>query len=208
MGIQLGKVNHMKTLNEQSSKYPIDEKTEPRQRLIYAARYLLSSEGREGASSRAICALAAVGAPTLYHYFGDLNGLHRAAIDETYEQVAEAYLRGTRERGPQQGLRNGWGAFNQFARQEPLMCRLVIQHILAGEPPATVAETLDTVESDLSRLYNEGALSCPAHEAVQLLWIGTLGTACFTASEQRKDHLPHVDFQEKMVDVVLSALFT
>lgn len=196
----------MNTLNTRNN-YFNDEKTEVRQRLVRAARHLLSTEGRDGASSRAICALAGVGAPTIYHYFGDLNGLHRAAIDETYEYVAEAYLRGAREGGAQQGLRNGWGAFNQFARQEPLMCRLVIQHILAGEPPATVAETLDTVEADLSRLYNEGVLTCPAHEAVQLLWIGTLGTACFTASGEKGKNQPDLDFQEKMIDLVLDALF-
>lgn len=197
----------MKVLDEKNSTYLNDDTVKTRQRLIKAARHLLSTEGREGASSRAICALAAVGAPTIYHHFGDLNGLHRAAIDETYEQVAEAYLQGTRERGPQQGLRNGWGAFNQFARQEPLMCRLVIQHILAGEPPITVAETLETVESDLTKLYKKGILTCPAHEAVQLLWIGTLGTACFTASESNKNQQPDPVFQEKMVDLVLNALF-
>lgn len=87
------------------------------------------------------------------------------------------------------------------------MCRLVIQHILAGEPPATVAETLDTVEADLNRLYKEGILSCPAHEAVQLLWIGTLGTACFTSSEASRDKIDHIAYQEKMVDLVLDALF-
>ncbi|WP_193072108.1 TetR/AcrR family transcriptional regulator [Pseudomonas sp. FME51] len=197
----------MKVLSTQNSNYSNDGKTEVRQRLVQATRHLLSIEGRDGASSRAICALAGVGAPTIYHYFGDLDGLHRAAIDETYEQVAEAYLQGTRERGPQQGLRNGWGAFNQFARQEPLMCRLVIQHILAGDPPMAVAETLATVEADLSRLYNEGVLSCPAHEAVQLLWIGTLGTACFTASGSNREDQPNPDFQEKMVSLVLDALF-
>lgn len=197
----------MKMVNVPSNEGSPEEKFEVKQRLIQAARELLSSEGRDGASSRAICALAGVGAPTIYHHFGDLNGLHRAAIDKTYEQVAEAYLQGAREGGPRQGLKNGWGTFNHFADQEPLMCRLVIQHILAGEPPATVAETLDTVEADLNRLYKEGILSCPAHEAVQLLWIGTLGTACFTSSEASRDKIDHIAYQEKMVDLVLDALF-
>lgn len=198
----------MKSLVPQSMKVRSSDTVQVKTRLVEVARYLLSTEGREGASSRAICALAGVGAPTIYHYFGDLTGLHRAAIDETYEQVADAYLRGVEEGGPQQGLRNGWGAFNHFAHQEPLMCRIVIQQILAGEPPATVAETLRTVENDLTRLYAEGILNCPAHEAVQLLWIGTLGTACFISSEKNDAPEEPQGLQDKMVDIVLNSLFS
>lgn len=200
-------VDDMKPVISRNVKTRSGETPQVKRRLLEVARHLLSTAGREGASSRAICAMAGVGAPTIYHYFGDLTGLHRAAIDETYEQVAEAYLQGTKEGGPQQGLRNGWGAFNHFARQEPLMCRIVIQQILAGEPPASVAETLDTVENDLARLYEAGLLNYPAHEAVQLLWIGTLGTACFTSSEKaEQENYPAL--QKKMVDIVLDALFS
>lgn len=197
----------MKPVISRSMKGRSGEATQVKKRLLEVARHLLSTTGREGASSRAICAMAGVGAPTIYHYFGDLAGLHRAAIDETYEQVAEAYLQGTKEGGPQQGLRNGWGAFDHFARQEPLMCRIVIQQILAGAPPVSVAETLRTVEKDLSLLYDAGALNYPAHEAVQLLWIGTLGTACFTSSE-KADQEDYPALQKKMVDIVFDALFS
>lgn len=197
----------MNRLEIRKNKLMNSGKTEPRDRLVRAARHLLSTEGREGASSRAICALAEVGAPTIYHYFGDLDGLHRAAIDETYEQVAEAYLTGSRELGAREGLKNGWGAFNHFAYQEPLMCRLVIQHILAGEPPAKVAETLAAVEEDLTKLYDTGYLSCPAPEAVRLLWTGTLGTVCFIASESASNPAATPVAQERMVNLVLANLF-
>lgn len=186
----------------------MSNKLEVKKRLLKVARHLLSTAGREAASSRAICALAGVQAPTLYHHFGDLSGLHRAAIDQTYEQVAMAYLEGAKEGGPRQGLRNGWGAFNYFAHQEPIMCRIVIQQVLAGQPPAAVAETLRTVEEDLSHLYDEGSLVCPPHEAVQLLWIGTLGTACFTSSDMNEDRNQYPALQEKMVSLILNALFS
>lgn len=197
----------MKSTAIKAVKEESENTLEVKKRLVKVARHLLSTEGREGASSRAICALAGVQAPTLYHYFGDLNGLHRAAIDQTYEQVALAYLQGAKEGGPREGLRNGWGAFNYFAHQEPIMCRIVIQQILAGQPPAAVAETLRTVEDDLSQLYEQGQLLCPPHEAVQLLWIGTLGTACFTSSEMNEERKHYPDLQERMASLVLDALF-
>ncbi|MDP4534563.1 TetR/AcrR family transcriptional regulator [Marinobacter salarius] len=197
----------MKTVDSSAPPNPRHKSPHSRRKLIRVARELLSAGGKEGASSRAICAVAGVGAPTIYHYFGDLVGLHRAAIDETYEQVAEAYLKGAKERGPMQGLRNGWGAFNQFAHQEPHMCRIVIQQILTGNPPASVAETLRIVEEDLSVMYDKGALHFHPHEAVKLLWIGTLGTVCFTATEGSNAENDYPQIQETMTRLVLNALF-
>ena len=79
---------------------------EVKQELLQAAKTLLSMQGREGATMRAICAEVGVTPPTLYHHFGDLQGLHKAAIDETYLQVAAAYHEGTEEKGPLKGIRH------------------------------------------------------------------------------------------------------
>jgi len=175
--------------------------------LLKAARRLLSTLGREGATSRAICAEVGVTAPTMYHHFGDLAGLHKAAIDETYLQVAEAYRRGAREKGPLQGLREGWASFNHFAHEEPRMCRIVIQQILAGQPPASIAGTLTTVAEDLASLHADGSLNVSPEVAVQLLWMATLGSVCFTASEGT-DQILYPSLQESMIDMILHALFT
>lgn len=174
--------------------------------LLKAAMRLLSTLGREGATSRAICAEVGVTAPTMYHHYGDLAGLHKAAIDETYLQVAEAYRRGAKEKGPLQGLRNGWAAFNHFAHEEPQMCRIVIQQILAGEPPASIADTLSTVADDLKILYADGTLTVAPQTAVQLLWMGTLGSVCFTASEGT-DQTDYPSLQRSMTEMMLQALF-
>jgi AcrR family transcriptional regulator len=167
---------------------------------------LLSSVGREGATSRAICAEVGVSAPTMYHHYGDLVGLHKAAIDETYVQVAEAYRRGAKEKGPLQGLRAGWATFNHFARQEPRMCRIVIEHILAGEPPSMVASTLTAVTEDLAKLHAQGLLNFSPYVAVQLLWMATLGSVCFTASEG-SDKALYPSLQKSMIDMILQSMF-
>ncbi|WP_150700315.1 TetR/AcrR family transcriptional regulator [Pandoraea terrae] len=174
--------------------------------MLKAAMRLLSTQGREGATSRAICAEAGVSAPTMYHHYGDLTGLHKAAIDETYVQVAEAYRRGAREKGPQQGLRAGWAMFNHFAREEPRMCRIVIQQILAGEPPSSVAGTLDTVAEDLESLHAQGLLNVSPYFAVQMLWLATLGSICFTAREDG-DKALYPSLQNSMIDMILRSLF-
>lgn len=189
-----------------NSKPPAETDGQVKRDLLKAARRLLSTLGQEGATSRAICAEVGVSAPTMYHHYGDLAGLHRAAIDETYLQVAEAYRRNAKEKGPQQGLRAGWAAFNQFAHEEPRMCRLVIQQILAGKPPSTVAATLSDVTDDLANLHASGSLRVRPYEAVQLLWMATLGSACFTASEGSDEDL-YPSLQQSMIEMVLQSLF-
>ena len=167
---------------------------------------LLSKHGRKGATMRAICDEVGVKAPTLYHHFGDLAGLHRAAIDETYVRVADAYRRGATSVGPLQGLRDGWATFNHFAHEEPNMARLVIEQVLAGEPPSMVESTLSEIALDLSSFHSAGKLRFGPKKAVQMLWMAGLGSVCFTASDRGQDDETYPELQESMIEIMLDAL--
>ncbi|SFV02554.1 TetR/AcrR family transcriptional regulator [Pseudoduganella namucuonensis] len=165
---------------------PVETAGRAKKDLLKVAIRLLSSVGREGATARAICAEAGVGAPAMYHHYGDLNGLHRAAINQTFRAVAASYRRGARTKGTRQGIHDGWLTFMRFANEEPRMCRIVIQQILIGEPPQAVASTLENAVRDMSRLEEQGRMNCSPEFAVRLLWAGALGAACFTVAERRE----------------------
>lgn len=169
--------------------------------------HLLSTLGREGATSRAICAEVGVGAPAIYHHYGDLAGLHKAAIDETFRRVAATYRRSAKAKGPLQGIRDSWTLFMHFAHEEPRMCRVVIQQILAGEPPRAVDGTLRSVARDLANLKVQGRLLYSPDYAAQLLWMAALGALSFTATEQQQDAKTYPVLQESMVELVLNSLF-
>lgn len=179
-----------------------------KQDLLRAAMHLLSTKGRDGATLRAICAEVGVTPPTLYHHYGDLQGLHKAAIDETYRQVAEAYHGGTEERGPLAGIRDGWATFLQFAYAEPNMCRMLIQHIMAGEPPNMVVDTLRGVTDDLVQFHARGQLKHPPRETVQLLWVGALGALTYAVSREGAGYTQDLALQKAKLDMTLAALFT
>lgn len=175
--------------------------------LLHAAMALLSENGREGATSRAICAKVGVGAPALYHHFGDLPGLHRAAIDETFRKVASTYRRSAKQKGPLAGIRESWALFMQFAHAEPAMCRVVIQQILSGEPPKAVAGTLRQVADDLANLKDCGSLTCSPEEASELLWMAALGALSYAATDHPAAKASYPAMQDSMVEMVLNALF-
>ena len=177
--------------------------------LLRAARRLLSSEGREGATMRAICSAAGVTPPTLYHYYGDLEGLHKAAIDETYLEVAAAYHGGAEERGPLKGIRDGWATFLEFAHSEPNMCRIVIQQIMAGSPPSMVSETLEGLVEDLRQFHAQGLLKFCPKDTAQLLWMSALGALTFAVSVENTalEGSDEPSLQKALLDITLDALF-
>lgn len=177
--------------------------------LLYAAMQLLSSEGREGATMRAICSAAGVTPPTLYHYYGDLEGLHKAAIDETYLGVADAYHGGTEEKGPLKGIRDGWATFLEFAHSEPNMCRIVIQQIMAGKPPSMVSETLQGLAEDLNEFHVQGVLKYNPKDTAQLLWMSALGALTYAVSRDSValEGSEEPSLQKALLEITLDALF-
>ena len=57
-----------------------------RERILRAAARLLAESGGAPVSTRAVCAAAGVGAPTLYHHFGDKEGLLDAVVTYGFER--------------------------------------------------------------------------------------------------------------------------
>lgn len=171
--------------------------------LLAATRELLSNAGRDGATIRAICSHVGVTPPTLYHHYGDLQQLHKAAINESYRAVAEAYRHGQEQAGAVKGIRDGWETFMAFAAAEPNMCRLVIQQIMEGDPPEMVRGTLQKLAQDLAGDYRS-ALQFPVEATAELLWMAALGALTYTVSAPRSQQ--DTSLQHTLLDVLLPAL--
>jgi AcrR family transcriptional regulator len=58
----------------------------PKTRLLNAAAQLLADSDGAPVSTRQITEMAGVTAPTLYHHFGDKEGLLTAVLDAGYEE--------------------------------------------------------------------------------------------------------------------------
>ena len=61
-----------------------------RNTILAAALNVLEEEGEAGYSTRRVQAIANVTAPTVYHHFGNADGLLSAAIAETFRQFLES----------------------------------------------------------------------------------------------------------------------
>lgn len=166
------------------SKSP--ERGHVRHRLLRAARNLLSSKGPAGATARAICAEAGVRAPTLYHYFGDLQRLHMAAVNASFLEIMAGYRRHSRAIGTEAAIARAWQALLLFAEKEPLMARLLIQTVVEGRMPTALELTIKRLTFDLELMARRGELCVSGEVAANMLWTGAVGAVLLTTADDRR----------------------
>ena len=151
-----------------------------RGRLVRAAAELLRNGGPAAASARAVCDAAGVRAPTLYHHFGDLAGLHRAVVDAAF---AETLRRKVARPPPADGgdplddLRRGWDGYVRFAIDEPALFAVITGELLAGRRPPAHRRGYEMLTAEVARLADRRPLRYPPAVAAHLVWASAHGAA-------------------------------
>lgn len=124
--------------------------------LLQAAERLLEEVGPDGVTTRAVCAIANVKAPTLYHHFGDKNGL----LDALVARGVNAFLARKRAMPDTEDaaadLVAGWDDFIGFALERPRLFRLMVQRL--GDNPQVIEAAMATTDQRLARLAEAGRL--------------------------------------------------
>ena len=153
-----------------------DRLPSPRDRILTAASRLLAEHGRDGVSTRAVSAAAAVQPQTIYRQYGDMQGLLNAVAKNGFSE----YLRAKSGRGGTDDaiddFRHGWDMHVEFALGHPALYALMY-----GDPrPGVESATVD-IEAALSgvlqRVALAGRLTVSVERAVQLVLAANVGTA-------------------------------
>jgi AcrR family transcriptional regulator len=71
-----------------------------RERILCAARTLLAEQGSDALTMQAVATAAGVGKGTVFHRFGDRDGLTQALLDEYMRDFQDAFLQGPPPLGP------------------------------------------------------------------------------------------------------------
>jgi AcrR family transcriptional regulator len=128
-----------------------------RRAILDAAAAVVAERGVDGASTREIYVRAGIKAPTLYHHFGDKQGLMDAVVSDAFDKYL-ATKRALRPTGdPFVDVRRGWDAHVAFARANPVLYQLMWP-AGQGELPPAAAESAAALREDFIRLAAEGAL--------------------------------------------------
>ncbi|MEV0489811.1 TetR/AcrR family transcriptional regulator [Streptomyces atratus] len=147
-----------------------------RARILEVAAELVAKSPDGDISTRAVCEAAQVGAPALYRYFGDKEGLLSAVVDHGFD----AYLATKRERShtadPVQDLRDGWDSHVEFALRNPNLYRLMNSPAMRT-PPSAALEAHRILTRDLERAAAQGKLLISPELAAQMIMSANVGVA-------------------------------
>src|ERR1700728_4472447 len=100
--------------------------------LLTAALKVLEDKGEAQFSTRAVCSLAHVTAPTLYHHYGSADGLLSAALTAAFAQFLASKKAAVQFSHPATALREGWDDYVRFAAARPRLYAAMLGRVLQG----------------------------------------------------------------------------
>jgi AcrR family transcriptional regulator len=149
-----------------------------RTRILETAASLLAQSADADISTRAICDAAGVTPPTLYHHFGDKDGLLAAVVDfgwaaflETKHAAAAVVHDHIAD-----DVRAGWDNHLEFARENPSFYKLMWSPAVAANS-AAVREAYQMLYDRLELGAGRGQLRMSAETASRIVLSATIGAA-------------------------------
>jgi AcrR family transcriptional regulator len=155
-----------------------------KQRILEAAAELLARSADADFSTRATCEAAGVTAPTLYHHFGDKDGLLAAVVDFGWAAFLES-KRTTAAVVHQHiadDIRAGWDNHIEFARENPNFYKLMWSPAVSADS-AAVREAYQMLHDRLELGAGRGQLRLSAEMAARMVMSATTGAALSVISQ-------------------------
>ena len=146
-----------------------------RARIISATARLLATSAEENVSNRAVCNASGVTPPTLYHHFGDRDGLLQAVVSDAFDR----YLRNKAEvestGDVATDLRRGWNMHVAFGVENPTLYELMY-----GRPPnrtktSAAAQARAELRKFVSSIESQGRLRLPVDVTTDVLEAAAIG---------------------------------
>jgi len=145
-----------------------DGLSETAERIVFITSRWIDENPGQSLTTRKVCELAGVTAPTLYHHFGDKQGLMQAVA----KRKMLAFFSGKRQQpetdDPRADLLRGWDQWaGHFARQNQALIAALQQSPEISARLRAGAEAI--AEARLKRLQSVQALRMPPKQAAQVM---------------------------------------
>ncbi|MCZ4124025.1 TetR/AcrR family transcriptional regulator [Streptomyces sp. H39-S7] len=176
-----------------------------RARILEVAADLVAESADGDVSTRAVCEAAQVGAPALYRYFGDKEGLLSAVVDHGFDRYLATKRQHHTGADPLQDLRDGWDSHVEFALQNPNLYRLMNSPAMRTTPAAAL-ESHQILTRDLERAAALGKLRLAPDLAAQIVMSANVGVALMFVA--RPSTFTDRSTSHRVRDAVHASVFT
>lgn len=143
------------------------------EQILNAAARLLEQEGVAGVTTRAVCSAAGVTAPTLYHHFGDKEGLLKAVVVRGVQAFMAEKRTNRQTADPVADLKRGWDGWIAFALERPKLFRLMVESTRSN--PGASQEAFVLLRAVVERLESAGRLNTDVDTAARTIWAASNG---------------------------------
>lgn len=147
----------------------------PKDRLIDAAMELVAGSGGQPVSTRQITERAGVTAPTLYHHFGDKDGLMEAVVARGFEEFLHSEGSMERTDVPIEDVKRLWDVHVRFGVTHAQLYMLMFGGSGTSRRSAVVVDAERLLEGELSRLAAAGQLAVRPVEAARAVLASNIG---------------------------------
>jgi AcrR family transcriptional regulator len=145
-----------------------------RDAILAAAETLLARGGEDALSIRELCARVGVTPPTIYHHFGDKDGLVAEVVDACFAEFDSALAAGRVPADPIEALAWEFERYVAYGVAHPAHYRLLFQRRLPTATPSALA-SYGRLESMVRAIATAGRLRVPVAEAAPAFWAAAHG---------------------------------
>ena len=177
--------------------------------LLAAALKVLEDECEAQFSTRAVCALAKVTAPTLYHHYGSADGLLSAAMAEAFSQFLDSKKAAVKSTDPVTALREGWDDYVRFAAARPRLYAAMMSRVLQGAQIPAAQQAFTLLIERIATIEAQGRLALTVVEAADLMWASANAASLLYVTAQLRNTAPPTtdvleDIRENAVGTILT----
>ena len=147
-----------------------------RTRILLAASKLISSDGPDAATTRAIAAAANVQAPAIYRIFGDKRGLLDAVTEHGLATYIEEKSAREPHADPVEDMRLGWDVHVNFGLDHPGLFSIMSSESGSETPSLAIVAGTQLLRRRVSRIAQAGRLKVGEDRAIALLHSTCIGT--------------------------------
>lgn len=181
-----------------------------RDTLLTAALKILEDEGEAQFSTRAVCALAHVTAPTLYHHYGSADGLLSAAMTAAFAQFLASKKAAVQSSDPITALREGWDDYVRFAAARPRLYAAMVGRVLQGAQIPAAQQAFALLIERIAAIGAQGRLAATVEAAADLMWASANAASLLYVTVQLRNTVPPTPdvlehIRENAIRTILSA---
>jgi AcrR family transcriptional regulator len=177
--------------------------------LLTAALKVLEDEGEAQFSTRAVCALAKVTAPTLYHHYGSADGLLSAAMAEAFSQFLDSKKAAVKSAEPVTALREGWDDYVRFAAARPRLYAAMMSRVLQGAQIPAAQQAFALLIQRIAAIEAQGRLALAVPAAADLIWASAnAASLLYVTAQLRNTAPPAMDVLEEIRENAVGAILT